>query len=102
MATIRKPTPGKTPAKLTRIGNSRGVRLPKALIEQAGLTDDLELIARDGEIIIANRRCPREGWAESFEGMAADMTAEDWAWVNMAKLPEELPPDEELPPEWLQ
>lgn len=71
-----------TPAQLTRIGNSRGVRLPKALIEQAGLTDDVELIARDGEILIANRRRPRQGWAESFEGMASDMSHEDWTWVE--------------------
>mgnify|MGYP003340510491 CR=1 FL=1 len=40
-------------AKLVRIGNSRGVRLPKAMIEEAGLGDDLELTVRDGEIVIA-------------------------------------------------
>lgn len=83
-----------TSAKLTKIGNSRGVRLPKALIEQAGLTDDVELIARDGEILIANRRRPRQGWAESFEGMADDMSAEDLAWLNAKPLPDEIPEDE--------
>ena len=30
-------------ARLVRIGNSRGIRLPKPLIEQAGLTDEVEL-----------------------------------------------------------
>jgi antitoxin MazE len=82
-------TRAKTIAKLTKIGNSRGVRLPKALIEQAGLTDEVELTVRDGEIIIANHRHPRQGWAESFEGMATDMTSEDWAWINSPNLPEE-------------
>ncbi len=57
----------KTTTKLTRIGNSRGIRIPKALIEQAGLADEVELIARDGEILISNHRKPREGWAEQME-----------------------------------
>jgi antitoxin MazE len=61
----------KTITKLTRIGNSRGIRIPKALIEQAGLTNEVELIARDGEILIANRRHPREGWAEAMEAAYA-------------------------------
>ncbi len=39
-------------AKLIRIGNSRGVRLPKALIEQVGLTEEVEIIVRDGELVI--------------------------------------------------
>jgi antitoxin MazE len=93
MSTRPTSTP-KTIAKLTKIGNSRGVRLPKALIEQAGLKDEVELIARDGEILIANHRKPREGWEESFEGMAEDMTAEDWAWVDAKSLPDEIPEDE--------
>jgi antitoxin MazE len=84
----------KTIAKLTKIGNSRGIRLPKAFIVQAGLKDEVELIARDGEILIANHRKPREGWEESFEGMAEDMTAEDWAWIEMKPLPDEMPEDE--------
>jgi antitoxin MazE len=62
--------PTKTTTRLTKIGNSRGVRIPKALIEQAGLEGEVELIARDGEIIISNTRNPREGWEQSFVIMA--------------------------------
>ena len=36
-----------------RIGNSRGVRLPKAIIAQPGLTEEMELGVRDGAVIIA-------------------------------------------------
>ncbi len=50
-------------ARLVRIGNSRGVRLPKPLIEEAGLEDDVELVVRDGAIVIASARRPRTGWA---------------------------------------
>ena len=89
----------KTTTKLTRIGNSRGIRLPKALIEQAGLKDEVELIARDGEILITNIRKPREGWAEAMEtayqhGELA-LTQEDRDWLNTSPLPDELPDDED-------
>ncbi|MDB5178241.1 MAG: SpoVT/AbrB protein [Patescibacteria group bacterium] len=76
----------KTTAKLTKIGNSRGIRLPKALIEQSGLKDEVELIARDGEILIANIRKPREGWAEAMEAAyqrgELELTEEDHEWLN--------------------
>lgn len=39
--------------KLVSIGNSRGVRLPKPLILQAGLTEEVDLRVRDGAIIIS-------------------------------------------------
>ncbi|HVQ44425.1 MAG TPA: AbrB/MazE/SpoVT family DNA-binding domain-containing protein [Candidatus Saccharimonadia bacterium] len=95
------PTRPKTITHLTKIGNSRGIRIPKALIEQAGLTEasELELIARDGEILIANHRRPREGWAEAMEAAYArgdlELTEEDLDWLNMKSLPDELPADED-------
>ena len=49
--------------RLVRIGNSRGVRLPKAIIAQAGLTDEVELGVRDGAIVIARVTSARSGWA---------------------------------------
>lgn len=57
-------------AKLVQIGNSRGVRLPKAMIEEAGLGDELEISVRKGEIVIARVKGVREGWAEAFKHMA--------------------------------
>jgi len=51
--------------RLIRIGNSRGVRLPKTIIVQAGLTDEVELGVRDGAIIIARVTSTRSGWAEA-------------------------------------
>ena len=58
-------------ARLVRIGNSRGVRLPKLLIEQAGLTEDVELVAREGEIVITRIASRRDGWAKAAEDLAA-------------------------------
>lgn len=55
--------------KLVSIGNSRGVRLPKPLILQAGLTDEVELRVRDGAIIISRMNFPRDGWSDAAEVM---------------------------------
>jgi antitoxin MazE len=40
-------------SKLVRIGNSRGVRIPKALLEEADLVDDIEISVIDGDIRIS-------------------------------------------------
>ena len=47
MITLMPPVP----AKLVAIGNSRGVRIPKAMIEQIGLGEDVELEVVDGTIV---------------------------------------------------
>ncbi len=49
--------------KIVRIGNSRGVRIPKPLLEQAGLEDEVELRVVDGGIVIEAKKDPRDGWA---------------------------------------
>ncbi len=55
--------------RLVRIGNSRGVRLPKAIIAQAGLTEEVELGVRDGAVIIARTSSARLGWADAARQM---------------------------------
>lgn len=52
-------------ARLVQIGNSRGVRLPKPLLQEAGLTDEVEIRVRKGAIIIERVGQPRAGWAEA-------------------------------------
>ena len=47
---------------LVQIGNSQGIRLPKAIIEQAQLTDKLDLEVSEGAIIIRSANRPREAW----------------------------------------
>ena len=56
-------------ARLVRIGNSRGIRLPKPLIEQAGLTDEVELRIHGGTITIRSAESARAGWAEAAKLM---------------------------------
>ncbi len=52
--------------ELIRIGNSRGVRIPKPLIEQVGLGDRVELLIEKDRLVICAERRPRRDWKESF------------------------------------
>jgi antitoxin MazE len=56
-------------ARLVQIGNSRGIRLPKTLLSEAQLDDEVELKAKPGCIIIRSSRRPRAGWAEAAQKM---------------------------------
>ena len=51
--------------RLIRIGNSRGVRIPKPLLEQAGLEDEVQLRVVEDGIVIEAARAPRAGWADA-------------------------------------
>jgi antitoxin MazE len=57
-------------ARIIRIGNSRGIRIPKPLLEQAGLEGEVEITAREGSLVIRPAVRPRAGWAEAFAAMA--------------------------------
>lgn len=52
--------------ELVRIGNSRGVRIPKLLIEQCGLGDTVELRVKDHCLVISPQHGFRQGWEEAF------------------------------------
>jgi antitoxin MazE len=58
-------------ARIVRIGNSRGVRLPNLLIEQAGLGQEVELRVQKEAILIQSAAKPRAGWAEAARRLAA-------------------------------
>ncbi|MBM3313641.1 AbrB/MazE/SpoVT family DNA-binding domain-containing protein [candidate division WOR-3 bacterium] len=57
-------------ATLVRIGNSRGIRIPKPLIEQCELQNEVELEVRGRDLVIHPLRTAREGWDEAFRRMA--------------------------------
>jgi antitoxin MazE len=58
-------------ASLVQIGNSRGVRIPKALLEQTGLRDEIEMEVRGSQLVIRAAKHARAGWEEAFAKMAA-------------------------------
>ena len=79
--------------ELIRIGNSRGVRIPKPLIEECGLGETVEIQVIDRRIIVSPQRSPRESWSEAFrkagsplnDELLMDLSAtefdrKDWRW----------------------
>jgi antitoxin MazE len=57
-------------ANLVRIGNSRGIRIPKSLIDECHLGDTVELSVVDGSLVVRPAAAPRQGWDAAFERMA--------------------------------
>jgi antitoxin MazE len=57
-------------AKIIKIGNSQGIRIPKLFLEQTGLGEEVEIEAVDDQIIIRPLTFPRHGWEETFQTMA--------------------------------
>ncbi|MBN1552891.1 AbrB/MazE/SpoVT family DNA-binding domain-containing protein [bacterium] len=57
-------------ARIVKIGNSRGIRIPKVLLEQSGLHDEVELEVRKNQLVIKPKRNIREGWESAFRMMA--------------------------------
>lgn len=81
--------------KIVPIGNSRGIRIPKAMLEHCGFGEEVELHARNGALVLRPVKATRTGWAEAFGRMAAagddrlvqedaptatQFDAEEWKW----------------------
>jgi antitoxin MazE len=79
--------------RIIRIGNSQGFRVPKTLLEEAQLTEQIELSAQPGRLVVRAVRAPREGWAHcarlmrerTEDGLLDEPTAttfdrDDWKW----------------------
>ena len=57
-------------SSIVRIGNSKGIRIPKPLLDQTGLNGEVEIRAEKDTLVIGPARKPREGWAAAFREMA--------------------------------
>ena len=80
--------------ELVRVGNSRGIRIPKPLIEQCGFGNTVDLQVEQDRLVIAPERSPRQGWKEAFAAAGApghdrlllqtlppnEFDAEEWTW----------------------
>jgi len=78
--------------ELVRIGNSRGIRIPKPLIEQCGFGNTVELHVEQNRLVIAPGRSLRQGWREAFAATKSS--------VPDSILLEALPPNEFDAEEW--
>ena len=60
-----------TKTRIVKIGNSQGIRIPKPLLDQADIGEEVELEVHDGQLIVRRAREPRYGWDDHFAKMAA-------------------------------
>jgi antitoxin MazE len=79
--------------RIVRIGNSQGVRIPKPLLEQAGLDGEVELRITESGIVIESASPPRAGWGSAAstireagedglvdQPVATDFDDSEWTW----------------------
>ena len=69
-AYVAKETAMTVKVRIIRIGNSRGIRIPKTILEECGLEDTVELHAREGKLIVKPAGIARQGWEEAYRRMA--------------------------------
>ncbi len=55
--------------KIIKIGNSKGVRLPKVVLEKYNIKERVELILKDDRLVIKPVASPRKGWEAAFKQM---------------------------------
>ena len=80
-------------ASLVRIGNSKGLRIPKPVLEQCGFGSEVELRVEPGRLVVLPATAPRAGWDEAFarageedaEPLVPDevrsrFDEEEWTW----------------------
>lgn len=82
-------------ARIINIGNSRGVRIPRLLLEQANLGAEVEIEVHEGELIIRPSGKPRARWDDRFAemserhddklldadaGVASNWDKTEWEW----------------------
>jgi antitoxin MazE len=81
--------------KLIKIGNSYGIRIPKSLIQQYELSNEIEIDPMESGILIKSKKKARAGWREQLiaaindghkpddellEGFNDEFTDNDWQW----------------------
>ena len=82
-------------ARVVRIGNSQGIRIPKTVIEECHLHGDVDLIIQNGQLVVRSAAKARANWGQAFEAMhrhgddrlidretsgTTEWDRKDWTW----------------------
>ena len=79
-------------AQIIQIGNSQGIRIPKAILEETKISGEVELEVCPEGILIRNIKKPRSDWDAAFKLLAdsdddlslgrpvTDFEKKDWQW----------------------
>ena len=73
--------------RIVAVGNSHGLRIPKALLEQARLApgDKVQIGVESGRLIVEGARAPREGWAERYAQIRREELDDLWGKVPVSE-----------------
>lgn len=79
--------------RFVRIGNSRGLRIPKVLIDQLNLGGEVEVTIQGERLVVQSATQQRKGWDKAFQSMAksgddvlldemvpTDFDESEWTW----------------------
>lgn len=77
-----------TITKIRRIGNSKGILFPKAILDEGGITDTVKITVKDKAIFItAGNKKAKKSWSdfkkvkrESVDFVVNRFDAEEWVW----------------------
>jgi antitoxin MazE len=82
-----------TRTQIVKIGNSRGIRIPKVLLDQVGFGSEVEIAVQNGQLVIRSVEKPRKGWAGQFSALngqgddrlldeqtLTQFDKDDWEW----------------------
>jgi antitoxin MazE len=82
-------------ASIVSIGNSKGIRIPKAILQQCGIGSEVKLEVKGGRIVLSPiDSVPRQGWREALgkmhavgedaplwpDGLDLDLDLDGWEW----------------------
>lgn len=75
---------------LRKIGNSRGIIIPSAFIEQLHIENEVEIIIKDNALILRSPVKPRKGWFDNYDSnndveplskmVALESEQDEWEW----------------------
>ena len=68
--------------KLIAIGNSKGIRLPKVLLQKHGWSGSLVLEEREDGVFLYSKEKNKLSWKDTYRAMAAEQ--EDWSDLDAA------------------
>jgi antitoxin MazE len=76
--------------RIVKIGNSQGIRIPKLLLEQSGIKENVKIEVREGRISIVPAEPARAEWSQAFSAATDDLELdlvtgttwdeEEWEW----------------------
>jgi len=85
-------------AHIIRIGNSRGIRLPRSVLQECHFGATVDLSVEEGILVVRPVLSPRAGWDEAFRSMAdggddalldpeapigTEWDQREWEWPNL-------------------